>query len=148
MMGIIALVMIYTYRKREEYRQVKLDFTKIQLAPFGRRFFAGMIDLLPVIGALLYARLNVAGVETITDVVQSVVASKMVGIGIVVFLLHTTVVEAMFGRLAWQDCDASSGAEHYRQTAGSCVAAHSQCAARGRCGVVVYVDPNDPSPHP
>ena len=98
MMGIIALVMIHTYRKRDEYRQVKLDFTKFQLAPFGRRFAAGMIDLLPVIAALLYARINVPGVETLTNVLQSASASQLVVVGVIIFLLHTTLTEAIAGR--------------------------------------------------
>lgn len=98
MMGIIALVMIHTYRKREEYRQIKLDWTKLQLAPFGRRFVAGIIDLLPVIVALLYARATVRGVETPTDVFQSAVASELVAVGVAIFLAHTTIVEAIFGR--------------------------------------------------
>ena len=98
MMAIIALVMLHTYRKREEYQHVTLDWTKLQLAPFGRRFVAGIIDMAPVILALLYARVNVPGVLTPTDVVQSASASELVAAGVVIFLAHTTITEAIAGR--------------------------------------------------
>jgi uncharacterized RDD family membrane protein YckC len=57
-----------------------------------------MIDLLPVIAALMYARMSVPGVEAPTDVLQSVAASELVGWGVLVFLAHTTIVEAIAGR--------------------------------------------------
>lgn len=97
MMVIISLVMLHTYRKRDDYRHVKIDFNKLQLAPYGRRFFAGMIDLLPVMAAALYARAMQPNLP-IEDFYNSEAATRLLLIGIIIYLVSTTAFEMFAGR--------------------------------------------------
>lgn len=98
LMVIITLVMIHTYRKRDEYRKVQVDWKKVQLAPYGRRFFAGMIDLIPVLFALMYSRTNLPRIETPGDVIASSSALSVLIWGTIIFIAHTSIVEAITGR--------------------------------------------------
>jgi uncharacterized RDD family membrane protein YckC len=97
-MTLIVLVMIYTYRRREQYQQTKINWGKYAVCPIGRRAFAGMIDLAPVLAMLVYIRFNVPHVEQFQDVFLIRESLWLYVISLGVYLLHTTVIECIFGR--------------------------------------------------
>lgn len=98
MIGLVGLVVLHTYRQREQYRKLSPDWRKFELAPFGRRIFAGMIDLIPLITAAIYARLYVAHVESPQDLLMIPKAFELLVWASGVYLAHTTLIESLAGR--------------------------------------------------
>ena len=98
MIGLVGLVVLHTYRQRDQYRRLSPDWKKVELAPFGRRIFAGMIDLAPLIVAAIYARLCIARVEAPPDLLTVPQAFRLLAWASGVYLAHTTLIESLAGR--------------------------------------------------
>jgi uncharacterized RDD family membrane protein YckC len=98
MIGLVGLAVLHTYRQRDQYRKLSPDWKKVELAPFDRRIFAGMIDLMPLIAAIVYARLYIAHVEYPTDLLIVPQAFELLVWASGVYLAHTTVIETLAGR--------------------------------------------------
>ncbi len=98
MIGLVGLVVLHTYRQRDQYRQLSPDWKKVELAPFGRRIFAGMIDLVPLLAAAVYARLYIAHVGSPPDLLLVPQAFELLVWASGIYLAHTTMIESLAGR--------------------------------------------------
>jgi uncharacterized RDD family membrane protein YckC len=78
-------------RRRREMQEIELDPAKLGLAPFSTRLLAGVIDAVPLIAASWFARARYENHEA-----PGYLLSMAVGLG--VYLLLTTLVEAVAGR--------------------------------------------------
>ena len=94
--------MVQTYRNRGVYQQIKIDWSTIQLAPFGRRFLAALIDLAPMMIVSTFLRMSSPMPESLADAINEVYQSPdsfmYMGISTAVYIAYTALSEAFFGR--------------------------------------------------
>lgn len=98
MIGIAILVMAYTYQMRDQYEKAVAKLTRYRPAPYRQRIFAGLIDALPFVGGIFYARMRLGNIDTALDMYQSPQAYQMMMIAMGVWVLYTTLAEVIFGR--------------------------------------------------
>lgn len=97
-MALVLLVMAHTWRNRSRYRKVKIDFSRYQLCPFGRRAFAAIIDLAPILAMALYVRLSVPQVSFPSDLFSNRQAFMLMFVSVLAYLAFTSLMEVLFGR--------------------------------------------------
>ncbi len=95
-MGLMTAAMVLTLRSRPPLPVEMLGRAGIRLAPLGRRMAAGLIDALPFILASLYVYMKLDPESQSFDHVTTELLPEV--IGVVVYLLHVTVSEVIWGR--------------------------------------------------
>jgi uncharacterized RDD family membrane protein YckC len=94
----LLFTIVASLRRRTAMQEAMLRANRFALAPWGRRFAAGMIDAIPLLAAfgLLWARdRRMADGSELWD--DSLVQAAALA-GPVLYILHTTVSEVLFGR--------------------------------------------------
>ena len=99
---LLSLALLFTIiaslRRRSEMQQAMLRAGELPLAPWGRRLAAGCVDALPLLIGLgaLWARSRLT--DDPAEVWADPAVQAAVLAGPVIYILHTTVTEALFGR--------------------------------------------------
>jgi len=92
---LLTVTMLLTFRQRPAMPDDVLKSAPFRVAPLGRRIAAGVIDASPAIAGMVYMGQRIAeleiGVPTVAAMVPYVV-------GVVVYLIHVTISEAITGR--------------------------------------------------
>jgi uncharacterized RDD family membrane protein YckC len=114
---LVAVALIYvivaSVRRRQQIRDIADNPSDFVLAPVGRRLLAGMIDALPVVIACGIAWWQYIAEDPSTKAKQSwaIVLDNMAPAqvalcagGVLLYLLHTSVSEALFGRSLGKAC--------------------------------------------
>jgi uncharacterized RDD family membrane protein YckC len=93
----LLIVIMNTMRRREPVTPESLQAAGLQLAPYIRRLFAGLIDAVPVIGtiAVVISRAEGEDPEQIELAMDSARTAIYLSAGI--YILHTTLFELLWG---------------------------------------------------
>jgi uncharacterized RDD family membrane protein YckC len=94
----LLFTIVASLRRRGDMQEAMLRANRFALAPWGRRFAAGLIDAIPLLAAfaLLGARDTRMGEGS--DFWDDSLVQAAALAGPVLYILHTTVSEALFGR--------------------------------------------------
>ncbi|HEY1628283.1 MAG TPA: RDD family protein [Tepidisphaeraceae bacterium] len=95
--GMLVLVLLNSMRRREGSPLELLEQAGIVLAPLGRRWVAGTIDALPILGMMFYLAFRMQPSES--EDIQTLAASIQIPllIATAIYLLHTLICEWMWG---------------------------------------------------
>jgi uncharacterized RDD family membrane protein YckC len=99
MAALLMGLLFNSFRQRGELPEAIAESTLLGLAPFPRRFLAGLIDALPVIGTavMVALKLGTDGVRELSAESESVPQLVPYYIAVGVYHLHTLVSEALWG---------------------------------------------------
>lgn len=97
--AVLMALLFNSFRQRSDEPRTVAEATLMNLAPIGRRFLAGLIDAIPVVGTLVYALIKVGPsafmqISTETEPLPELLA---VGGAVLIYLLHTLFSEALWG---------------------------------------------------
>jgi uncharacterized RDD family membrane protein YckC len=97
-MAALVFALIASFQRRESIRELLDSPEKPQPAPLSGRLLAGAIDLLPIFAGFVVIKLLVPIDADPSVAMQNPMVDLVAGISTGVYLLHTTLVEAMLGR--------------------------------------------------
>lgn len=97
-MVLLLLVMSRTIRGRQSLQEAIRKAGQLQLAPYGRRFLAGLIDAVPLLVLPVVYWMEDLSMSTSIDQAALNLLELWLWGAIIAYLLHTTTVEVLFGR--------------------------------------------------
>ncbi len=97
-LAAMVFAMIASFQHRRSLRELLEKANHPIPAPLGARLIAGAIDLLPMLAAMFAIYLTIPLDADPTIAAQDPRIEAITGVGIIVYLLHTTLIEAIFGR--------------------------------------------------
>lgn len=93
--GLMTIAMVLTLRSSPPVPLEVLEQSGVHLAPLSRRLWAGLVDALPLLAAMLYVYRSL-GVEAEPFVVSASLLPEILGLS--VYLMHVTIAEMLWGR--------------------------------------------------